>query len=320
MEGRRLQLEAPEQVLIIVGSVVGLILLTFAVTFPTGWGPRFLLSLESRFVRLFKKRKKWSWTRIDPGIVLGSIPHYPCHLEELKSEGVGAVLALNEAWELYMSENAVQDCEMLSRRLPTPDYFSPSQKDIVEAVTFMRSCVQQGTTVYVHCNGGRGRSVVCVLCYLIHEHSWTPSEAYEFVRSKRKIAQMKTWHGMHKQWRAVKRFARELQAARSQVALAPRSAAPKASARVSPMEPANGASASNGAPEAGLPPPAPPAHPPPLAPVQASTSGSGAAMLPVKPPPLAPAPPPDTAVDAAGSSRSAASAERLHTDVEAQVT
>lgn len=236
-------MEDNERVLILAGISVGALLLIFLITFATGWAPRFILSFEARLVRLPKKRKKWSWTAIEPGVLLGSIPRLPCHLDELKAEGVGAVLTLNEKWELYMSPHAVQDCNMLSRQLPTPDFFAPSQRDLVEAVTFIRSCVQQGMSVYVHCNGGKGRSAVCVMCYLIHEHNWTPDEAFQFVKGKRKIAKLKGWCGLHKQWRAVKRFARELKAARKQLAymLPSEEVSPqKPTAKVAPLQLASG--------------------------------------------------------------------------------
>lgn len=172
--------------------------------------------MEARIVRIGKGRKKWNWTTIEPGLILGPLPRMPCHLEELRAEGVGAVLTLNETWELALSSQCVEDCHMVSRQLPTPDFFAPSHRDVVEAVAFIRKCMQQGTGVYVHCNGGRGRSAVCVICYLIYEHDWSPDEAFRFVKGKRKIANMKAWGGVHKQWRAVKRFARELKSARKQ--------------------------------------------------------------------------------------------------------
>merc|ERR1719181_1156898 len=84
----------------------------------------------------------------------------------------------------------------------------------------MQHCIQDGIPVFVHCNGGRGRSAVCVICYLIQAHNWSPDEAFEYVKGKRKIAGMKAWCGLHKQWRAVKKFARELKAHSKQVAYA----------------------------------------------------------------------------------------------------
>jgi len=232
-----------EQALIIAAASFGGLLLLFLFTLATGCAPRWVLSLVARLMRVVKKRKKWNWTTIEPGLILGTLPRWPCHLEELRTEGVGAVLTLNEPWELSLSSQCVQDCNMVSRHLPTPDFFAPSQRDIVEAVNFINSCLHQGMSIYVHCNGGKGRSAVCVICYLIYVHDWSPDEAFKFVKGKRKIAGMKAWGGLHKQWRAVKRFARELKATRKQMAYtvpgetqAAPLAAKTASAKVAPLQ------------------------------------------------------------------------------------
>lgn len=211
-------LEGAAQALSIAGGAIAGLVLTFLIVLATGWAPRCVLSLESRLLRLAKRRKRWDWTMIEPGVFLGSLPRLPCHLDELRAEGVGAVLTLNENWELAMSPQCVQDCHMVQRNLPTPDFFAPSQRDLVEAVAFIRKHVWQGVSVYVHCNGGKGRSAVCVICYLIHEHGWSPDQAFQFVKDKRKITEMKAWCGFHKQWRAVQRFTRELQRVRKEVA------------------------------------------------------------------------------------------------------
>lgn len=248
-----------EEVLTIVGAIVGGLLVIFLLTFPTGWGPNRLLSWEARLMRLCKRRKKWNWTTIEPGLLLGSLPRWPCHLDELRKEGVGALLTLNENWELSMTSKCVQDCRMTSRQLQTPDFFAPTQRDIREAVVFISKSLKEGIGVYVHCNGGKGRSAVCVICYLIYEHGWSPDDAFRFVKGKRKIAGMKAWGGIHKQWRAVKRFARDLKAARKHAGYLvtseqqPISFAPKnASSKVAPLQVVTGADAEPGADPPGL--------------------------------------------------------------------
>lgn len=232
-------MEQPLQtMLLIAGCLLGGLVMLFLLSFPTGFGPRWLLSLDSRIARLGKGRKKWSWTTIEPGLLLGSLPRMPCHLEELRAEGVGAVLTLNESWEVSLTPRCIEDCHMISRQLSTPDFFAPKHRDVVEAVAFIRKCMQQGIGVYVHCNGGRGRSAVCVICYLIYEHGWTPDEALSYVKGKRSIANMKAWGGLHKQWRAVKRFARELKAAKQFGMTTPGEhlVTKKASAKVAPEQ------------------------------------------------------------------------------------
>lgn len=216
-----------EVVWIVISVAVPVLLAIVLITFATGFAPRWVLSWEAYCVRLCKKRKRWSWTMIEPNLFLGGLPRFPFHIEELRGRGVGAVLTLNETWELGLSQACLQDCDVVARQLPTPDFFAPRSRDIVEAVTFIQKHIRQGTSVYVHCNGGKGRSAVCVICYLILEHGWSPDEAFAFVRTKRKIADMKAWGGVHKQWRAICNFARNLKKAHqdmSEAALGPSSA------------------------------------------------------------------------------------------------
>jgi len=195
------------------------VLLVFVGIYLTGLAPRRVLSLESRVLRLFKKRKEWSWTEIEPYVFLGSLPRWPSHLEELRALGVGAVLTLNELWEVGLSTVCIQeDCGMAHRQLPTPDFFAPSHRDIVEAVAFIQKHVHAGRAVFVHCNGGRGRSVVCVICYLLYEHGWTADQAFQYVKERRKIAKLKSMGGVRPQWRAVTRFASRLQEVHERVA------------------------------------------------------------------------------------------------------
>jgi len=199
----------------VVGAALGFVLVAIPFIYITGLAPRRILSLEARLFRLFKKRKKWGFTEIEQGLFLGSVPRWPEHLAELRMRGVGAVLTLNETWELPMSVRCMQEeCGMIVRQLPTPDFFAVSQVDLVEAVAFITKHLQEGRGVYVHCNGGKGRSSMCVLCYLVYTRGMSPDEALQMVRSKRKIAHLKALCGIRTQWRGILRFQRELEATR----------------------------------------------------------------------------------------------------------
>ena len=57
--------------------------------------------------------------------------------------------------------------------LNVPDFQAPSRAQIQQAVKFIDDCVLRGGTVYVHCNGGKGRSATVAACYLLkHEGAW----------------------------------------------------------------------------------------------------------------------------------------------------
>ena len=54
----------------------------------------------------------------------------------------------------------------------------------------MSAQIAAGGAVYVHCNGGKGRSAVCVLAYLVRTQKLTAHEAYVQVAAQRKIARL----------------------------------------------------------------------------------------------------------------------------------
>lgn len=198
-------------------GVVAVALVVCLVCFPcylafvaaTGCGPPRVQSVCSYILRLVKRRSKFNYHKIDQYIYLGSLPRTMEDLEELKSKGVGAMVTLNEAWEMELSNRFVRDdCGLEHLHLPTPDFFAPKQEDIQAAVRFITAFVDKGIGVYVHCNGGKGRSAVCVICFLASFKDMTPELAYDHVMSRRRVAPMRGSLGLHKQWRAVKRFCR----------------------------------------------------------------------------------------------------------------
>lgn len=197
----------------------GALLLAVLFVYLTGCAPRAVLTLEARLFRAFKRRKPWGWHQVDELLYVGSLPRWPEHLAELRGRGVRALLCLTEPWELALSIKCVrEDCGMDARQLATPDFFAPTQRDLVEAVAFISGHVKAGRGVYVHCNGGKGRSAVAVLCYLMYARGETAASAYALVRSKRRIADLRALCGLRTQWRAVVRFERELGAVRAELA------------------------------------------------------------------------------------------------------
>eukprot|EP00933_Yihiella_yeosuensis_P017852 TRINITY_DN14849_c0_g1_i1.p1 TRINITY_DN14849_c0_g1~~TRINITY_DN14849_c0_g1_i1.p1 ORF type:complete len:246 (-),score=31.52 TRINITY_DN14849_c0_g1_i1:149-886(-) len=197
-------------------AVFAVFVLWLLAIFVSGNGPLPVKSALSRLVRLFKKRKGWNWTFIDAGLYLGCVPRHPSQIEELRKEGVGAIVTMTERWEMKKLPPAgIKDCGVELLHCPTPDFFAPTQEDIAKAVAFMKQNIDSGSSVYVHCNGGRGRSAVCIICFLIAHRGKSAEEAFELVISKRQIASMtSSCRGciVHKQWKAIKRFERKIKA------------------------------------------------------------------------------------------------------------
>jgi len=67
--------------------------------------------------------------------------------------------------------------------------------------------VQAGHSVYVHCNGGKGRSAVCTLAYFISQ-GMSAADAYALVASQRRITKLPTrlFGFPRPQWRALLRY------------------------------------------------------------------------------------------------------------------
>lgn len=70
--------------------------------------------------------------------------------------------------------------------IPTRDFSAPTQDVLNLAVQFMKHIIcGKNKSVYVHCKAGRGRSVACVVCYLVATMGMTTDAAIRHVQSKR---------------------------------------------------------------------------------------------------------------------------------------
>ncbi|CAG5092085.1 Similar to PTPMT1: Phosphatidylglycerophosphatase and protein-tyrosine phosphatase 1 (Drosophila melanogaster) [Cotesia congregata] len=137
--------------------------------------------------------RRW-WDRIDDTLV--------------DEEKVVAVVSMNEDYELKLFSNSAEEWSkngVQFLQLSTTDIFeTPCQEKLEKGVNFInkfRVDEKNPGTVYVHCKAGRTRSATLVGCYLMKRHGWTPSEAVEFMRSKRSHILLHT-----AQWNALKTF------------------------------------------------------------------------------------------------------------------
>ena len=165
-------------VLVSLASFLVLVGVLWLVAVPLcGAGPVEVKTVYSHLARSCKKKKKWSYTRIEgTQMYLGAVPRSAEHLQELHGLGVRAVITLNQAWEPQVAGGvgkASLEAGLAHLDLPTPDFSAPTQRDIRQAVAFASEHADRGDGVYVHCNGGRGRSAVCVLAYMIRAKGMT---------------------------------------------------------------------------------------------------------------------------------------------------
>ena len=173
-----------------------------------GAGPTWIKSCFARLARATKRGKPFEYTALDgTPLLLGAVPRSEAHLQALHDAGVRAVVTLNQGWEPQAPASAFRTAGLEQLRLPTPDFAAPSQRDIRRAVDFIGRHVEAGHHVYVHCNGGKGRSAVCTLAYLVAQ-GMSAREAYDFVAAQRRITALpRRLLGFRRpQWRALLRF------------------------------------------------------------------------------------------------------------------
>ena len=220
---------------------------------PMFSGPGWLKSTFARVARSTKGVPSWHWTELEgTSLYLGTVPTSDEQLQELRDEGVRAVVSLNQRWEPQAPQGVRAACvrQGLSHlSIPTPDYSAPSLETIQKACDFIRHHVGGGSRVYIHCNAGRGRSAVCVLAFLMESRGLSAHAAYELVAAQRRITPLPTrLLGLPRpQWRVLQRFEKKLQAAREQQLQAGRGQATSALGPVATYSP--------GPPNAALAPP-----------------------------------------------------------------
>lgn len=143
---------------------------------------------------------RW-WDKVDEFVLLGAVP-FPTDVPRLKEVGVRGVITLNEPYETLVPTSLYQSNGIGHLVIPTRDYcFAPSLNDICRAVNFINENALNGTTTYVHCKAGRGRSTTIVICYLVHHKQMTPDSAYEYLKSIRPRVLLAS-----AQWQAVQEY------------------------------------------------------------------------------------------------------------------
>jgi len=178
---------------VVVIITVAMAVVTF-IFLCSGYAPRSVESGAAKFARKFKdvilpemKKVNWEFTEIIPNeIMVGRVPRHMEHVQSLKSAGVGAIISVNEAWELFVHPEELQKLDIEFLHLPTPDYYAPTTEDINKGVQFIQKHLKEKKTpVFCHCNAGKGRSVIIVLAFIVLSKKMSPYEAYNFVREKK---------------------------------------------------------------------------------------------------------------------------------------
>ncbi|MBN3311095.1 EPM2A protein, partial [Amia calva] len=145
------------------------------------------------------------YSRILPKVWLGSCPRQLEHVTvKLKHElGVTAVMNFQTEWDVIQNSSGCKrkKAEVMSPEtmmelyrdyglvyvwIPTPDMSTEGRiRMLPQAVFLLHGLLENGHTVYVHCNAGVGRSTAAVCGFLMYVTGWSIREVQYYVLAKR---------------------------------------------------------------------------------------------------------------------------------------
>ena len=126
------------------------------------------------------KVRRW-WDEIDENIVIGAMP-FARDVPKIAEMGVTGVV--NTCQEYAGPVKEYEKLKIEQCRVPTIDFTHPTLESVQRSVEFIRSQVESGGRVYVHCKAGRARSATVVVCWLIQQ-GMTKEAAQELLLKKR---------------------------------------------------------------------------------------------------------------------------------------
>ena len=141
--------------------------------------PRLLIRLFRSLVSDGRHLPDLSW--ITPGLSISCTLH-PRHFERLLQTGIGAIVDLRE--EGKDDEELLGCYSIRLLRLPVPDYWPPSQAQLVAGTQWVADQRVEGQNVLIDCTDGIGRSVVLASCALMHE-GYNLASALRLVKARR---------------------------------------------------------------------------------------------------------------------------------------
>ncbi|XP_053567818.1 laforin [Bombina bombina] len=144
------------------------------------------------------------FSRILPNVWLGSCPRQIEHVTiKLKHElGVTAVLNFQTEWDVIQNSRGCnpyaepmtaetmirvyKDAGLVYIWIPTPDMSTEGRiRMLPQAVYLLFGLLENGHTVYVHCNAGVGRSTAAVCGFLMYVIGWSLRKVQYFLVSRR---------------------------------------------------------------------------------------------------------------------------------------
>jgi protein-tyrosine phosphatase len=120
---------------------------------------------------------------VAPWLVVGPVLE-PSGYASLAEEGVTHVLDLRS--EASDDPAVMRELELEWRRVPVTDRAAPTNEQLAEINNWLNASDEQ-PVVYVHCEGGLGRSPT-IATALLMQRGFTRAEAHRFVLAARSVA------------------------------------------------------------------------------------------------------------------------------------
>ncbi|XP_040016086.2 laforin [Gasterosteus aculeatus] len=150
-------------------------------------------------------QKAIHFSRVLPRVWLGSCPRQVEHVTIKMKHDLGVTAVMNFQTECDVVNNSdgcrrnfgeamtpetmmhlYKDCGLLYVWMPTPDMSSEGRvRMLPQAVFLLHGLLENGHTVYVHCNAGVGRSTAAVCGLLVYVLGWSLRKAQYFVAARR---------------------------------------------------------------------------------------------------------------------------------------
>jgi protein-tyrosine phosphatase len=131
--------------------------------------------------------------------------------DQLKANGIGAVLSVVEPWEHEQigyscpySDQEYEQAGIIRYKIDHKDHTPLTVDKMDQAADFIDQQIREGIKVYVHCRAGVGRSAMAVAAYLIKYKGMRVEEAMKTITTSRPISTIRkkqsALQGFYKDW------------------------------------------------------------------------------------------------------------------------
>jgi protein-tyrosine phosphatase len=140
-----------------------------------------LLAGQDKLVRMVRRTPLRRFTQLSPKIILGGQPSSNVIEALVTHRGVTGFVNMRSEYD-YAKKVNFPDVQYL--QLATEDNTAPSLENLMTGVDFIRSQVEKGGSVYIHCWEGLGRGPTMAAAYFVST-GMTPQQAWAEIRKVR---------------------------------------------------------------------------------------------------------------------------------------